>query len=225
MMTGGDPSITWPAIAALYGIGLVVGLINGVSRRLSQGAVDHRDARHAALRQRRRDDVVGRLAARLSARQFSRLRALRVSRRAGDRPFAARCRRLSLVVARSRGGACTARCSAGACSRSATIRARPSSRASGSISCASAVSSFRRFSAVTAGILLGGFGGVSTDVGRGLELQAIAACVIGGAQLMGGRGTVIGAVSGRAEPLRPVHAAQPARLAAAAAATRRRGLF
>jgi len=51
-------------------------------------------------------------------------------------------------------------------------------------------------SAVTAGILIGGFGGVSTDVGQGLELQAIAACVIGGAQLMGGRGSVIGVVFG-----------------------------
>ena len=34
-------------------------------------------------------------------------------------------------------------------------------------------------------IMLGGFGGVSVDVGRGLELQAIAACVVGGVQLMG----------------------------------------
>jgi ribose transport system permease protein len=51
-------------------------------------------------------------------------------------------------------------------------------------------------SAVTAGIMLGGFGGVSVDVGVGLELQAIAACVVGGVQLMGGRGTVVGAVAG-----------------------------
>ncbi len=50
--------------------------------------------------------------------------------------------------------------------------------------------------AVTGGILLGGFGGVSNDVGQGLELQAIAACVIGGTQLMGGGGTVLGAVAG-----------------------------
>jgi ribose transport system permease protein len=51
-------------------------------------------------------------------------------------------------------------------------------------------------SAVTAGIMLGGFGGVSIDVGLGLELQAIAACVVGGVQLMGGRGTLVGAVAG-----------------------------
>ncbi|MBV8472193.1 MAG: ABC transporter permease, partial [Hyphomicrobiales bacterium] len=31
MMTGGDPSLTWPAIGALYAMGVVVGLINGVA--------------------------------------------------------------------------------------------------------------------------------------------------------------------------------------------------
>jgi ribose transport system permease protein len=51
-------------------------------------------------------------------------------------------------------------------------------------------------SAVTAGILIGGFSGVSTDAGEGFELQAIAATVLGGAQLLGGRGSVPGAVSG-----------------------------
>jgi ribose transport system permease protein len=40
--------------------------------------------------------------------------------------------------------------------------------------------------AVTAGILLGGVGGVSVDVRVGLELQAITACVVGGAQFMEG---------------------------------------
>ncbi|MNV87871.1 Xylose transport system permease protein XylH [compost metagenome] len=51
-------------------------------------------------------------------------------------------------------------------------------------------------SAVTAGILLGGFAGVSTDVGVGYELQAITACVIGGAQLLGGRGSVPASIAG-----------------------------
>lgn len=50
--------------------------------------------------------------------------------------------------------------------------------------------------AATAGILIGGFSGVSVNAGRGLELQAIAACVIGGAQLLGGRGSVVGALFG-----------------------------
>jgi len=51
-------------------------------------------------------------------------------------------------------------------------------------------------SAVTAGILMGGFSGVSVNAGEGLELQAIAACVIGGAQLLGGRGSIWSAVFG-----------------------------
>jgi ribose transport system permease protein len=51
-------------------------------------------------------------------------------------------------------------------------------------------------SAVTTGILLGGFAGVSTDVGSGYELQAIAAAVLGGAQLLGGRGSVPATIAG-----------------------------
>lgn len=51
-------------------------------------------------------------------------------------------------------------------------------------------------SAVIAGILLGGFAGVSTDVGLGYELQAITAAVIGGAQLLGGRGAVGASIAG-----------------------------
>ena len=51
-------------------------------------------------------------------------------------------------------------------------------------------------SAVTAGILIGGFAGVSVDAGDGMDLQAIAAAVIGGVQLLGGRGSVPGAVAG-----------------------------
>ncbi len=45
-------------------------------------------------------------------------------------------------------------------------------------------------SAVVAGVLLGGFSGVSLDVGSGYELQAITAAVLGSTQLLGGRGSV-----------------------------------
>ena len=55
---------------------------------------------------------------------------------------------------------------------------------------------FSALSAVTAGILLGGFSGVSTDVGDGFELQAISAVVLGGAQLLGGRGSMPAAMAG-----------------------------
>ena len=51
-------------------------------------------------------------------------------------------------------------------------------------------------SAVVAGILLGGFSGVSLDVGSGYELQAITAAVLGGTSLFGGMGTVVGTIVG-----------------------------
>jgi ribose transport system permease protein len=91
--------------------------------------------------------------------------------------------------------------------------------------------------AVTAGILLGGFSGVSVDVGTGYELQAISAAVIGGVVLLGGEGSMIGAVFGGLtlyalftllnlvgfpEPLRV--AVQGVILVAAAALTARRGV-
>jgi ribose transport system permease protein len=44
--------------------------------------------------------------------------------------------------------------------------------------------------AVTAGILLGGYGGIGTNVGDGMEMQAIAAAVVGGTLLLGGKGSV-----------------------------------
>lgn len=51
-------------------------------------------------------------------------------------------------------------------------------------------------SAVIAGILLGGFAGVTAQVGQGLEFQAITAAVLGGTVLGGGRGSVAGAAAG-----------------------------
>jgi ribose transport system permease protein len=50
--------------------------------------------------------------------------------------------------------------------------------------------------AAVAGILLGGFAGVSAQVGQGLEFQAITAVVLGGVALGGGRGSVVAAMAG-----------------------------
>jgi ribose transport system permease protein len=50
--------------------------------------------------------------------------------------------------------------------------------------------------AAVAAILLGGFGGVSFQVGAGLEFTAITAVVLGGVVLGGGRGSVVGAMLG-----------------------------
>jgi ribose transport system permease protein len=51
-------------------------------------------------------------------------------------------------------------------------------------------------SAVLAGIVLAGFGGLSAQVGQGLEFEAITAAVLGGTVLGGGRGSVTGAIAG-----------------------------
>jgi ribose transport system permease protein len=55
---------------------------------------------------------------------------------------------------------------------------------------------FSSVSAVIAGILLGGFGGVNIKAGDGMELQAISAAVLGGAVLLGGRGSMLAAMAG-----------------------------
>lgn len=50
--------------------------------------------------------------------------------------------------------------------------------------------------AVLGGIMVGGYGGVNVTIGAGMELQAIAACVIGGVLLGGGKGNVINVIFG-----------------------------
>ena len=140
-----------------------------------QGAVDHRHAGHAAGAEGRRAGLVRRVAAGLPARQFPRFRPADLARRAGDRPAAA--------GGGGRGGGGGAAVVADARHRAgapaAGRRRQPARRRS---SAGTRVRLVRiiafivsALSAVTAGILLGGFAGVSTDVGDGYELQAIAA--------------------------------------------------
>ncbi len=58
---------------------------------------------------------------------------------------------------------------------------------------------FSSFTAGVAGVLEAGWlGGVTTNLGQSMELSVIAATVIGGANLMGGSGTIFGAVVGAA---------------------------
>ncbi len=52
------------------------------------------------------------------------------------------------------------------------------------------------FAAAITGILLGGYAGVSAQIGQGLEFQAITAVVLGGVALGGGRGSVLAAMAG-----------------------------
>ena len=51
-------------------------------------------------------------------------------------------------------------------------------------------------SAVISGILVAGRGGVSIEAGTGLEMQSIAAAVLGGTMLLGGRGSIPAAMAG-----------------------------
>ncbi len=51
-------------------------------------------------------------------------------------------------------------------------------------------------SAVIAGILVGCFAGISQEAGAGYEFQAISAVVLGGAVLGGGRGSMVAAMAG-----------------------------
>jgi ribose transport system permease protein len=50
--------------------------------------------------------------------------------------------------------------------------------------------------AVIGGIMFGGYGGVNVTIGEGLEMSAIAACVVGGVLLGGGKGSVISVIFG-----------------------------
>jgi ribose transport system permease protein len=50
--------------------------------------------------------------------------------------------------------------------------------------------------AIIGGILIGGYGGVNVTIGEGLEMQAIAACVVGGVMLTGGKGSVLNVIFG-----------------------------
>jgi len=50
--------------------------------------------------------------------------------------------------------------------------------------------------AVLGGIMVGGYGGVNVTIGEGMEMQAIAACVIGGVMLGGGKGSVLNVIFG-----------------------------
>ncbi|MET4224879.1 ABC transporter permease [Oerskovia enterophila] len=55
---------------------------------------------------------------------------------------------------------------------------------------------FSGLMATVAGILIGGYAGVTAQVGEGLEFMAITAVVLGGVVLGGGRGSVVAAMAG-----------------------------
>ena len=195
MITGGDPSLTGAAIAALYGIGVAVGLINGI-----------------AVAYLKVPSIIATLGTLLSVngvammwsggsprgylpdnfRAFGRF-VFRDIPLVGQLPLSVIV--LAIVAALAWWGL------HGTVFGRRVFAVGDNPRAAELAGIRVELTRIGAFvisalSAVSAGIMLGGFGGVSTDVGQGLELQAIAACVIGGAQLMGGRGSVTGVVFG-----------------------------
>lgn len=195
LVIGGDPALTWPVIAGLYAFGLCVGLLNGLAvtvlkvpsiiatlgMMLSVGGLAMLWSGGAP---RGELSETFRLFGRFVIRDVPLL---------GTLPLAALVLlALALLAAwLLHGTMYGARLFAvGDNPRAAELAGVPVR--------ATRIAAFvvSALSAVSAGILLGGFAGVSVNAGDGLELQAIAACVIGGARLLGGRGTVLGAVFG-----------------------------
>lgn len=195
MLTGGDPARTAVAIALLYGMGLAIGLLNGL-----------------AVTALRVPSIIATLGMLLSVngaammwcggsprgylpdnfRMFGRLVFHGVPF-TGTFPLAV----LVLAIVAALGGWLLH----GTVFGRLVFAVGDNPRAAGLAGVRVGVTRVAAFilsalAAVTAGIMLGGFGGVSTDVGSGLELQAIAACVVGGARLMGGRGSLVGVVAG-----------------------------
>ena len=195
MLTDGEPANTWTAIAILYAIGLLVGLVNGLVVALLKVP-----SIIATLGMLLSIDGVARLWCGGSPRGylpenfriFGRLTFRHVPV-IGIFPLSVAV--LAIVAAIAWWGLHATVFgrrvfAVGDNPRAAELAGIRVGRTRVAVFVVSALAS------VTAGIMLGGFGGVSTDVGNGLELQAIAACVIGGARLMGGRGSVTGVVSG-----------------------------
>jgi ribose transport system permease protein len=184
----GDPSMTWPVIAIMVGFGVLVGLANGLITTLLHvpsfittlgmylilvGAVytwtggSPRGALTEQFRMLGRNSV-------------------------GVIPYAviilAVVATLALVLMRADFGKTLL--AIGDNARTARVSGVPVVRARTIAFVLSGV-----FAAVAA-ILLGGFGGVSFQVGAGLEFSAITAVVLGGVVLGGGRGSVTGAMLG-----------------------------
>ena len=193
------------------GLGGVDGRRQRRARRLGPRALDHRDARNAGDLPRR-------------AR-----RSLRRQDRDHRQPAGtgwSTCRgSISFPSASSTSGRCSCwrspSCvifqfahqlsddSADASTPSAPTPTRPRSSAcrcgasSSSPSCSRA-----RWPALPASCSLARFGNITVEAGRGLELQVVAAVVVGGVNIFGGSGTVVGAMLGavmigiaRAEPV------------------------
>ncbi len=195
MVTGGDPAATWPTIALLYAIGFCVGLVNGlVVSKLKVPSIIATLGMLLALNGAALIWSGGspRGALPENFRMFGRF-LFRDVPLLGTLPLAV------FVLLVFAGLAAWLLHGTVLGRRVFAVGDNPRSAELSGVSVDAVrvfAFVFSALSAVTGGIMLGGFAGVSTGVGDGLELQAIAACVIGGALLLGGRGNVTGAVFG-----------------------------
>ena len=188
----GDPSNTVPVIFVLFGIGLVVGLVNGFCTTILRvpsfivtlamllilnGAV--------FLWTGARRWATSPTTSAASAARGSRASHPRGAAVLGDGADRLRDHRDDL-----------ARAASGARPRGRRQRPRGGALRRERAAVRTAAFVISATSAVIAGILLAGFAGVTSQVGIGLEFQAITAAVLGGTVLGGGRGSVMGAMAG-----------------------------
>jgi ribose transport system permease protein len=193
-LSDGDPANTWPVIALLFAIGLAVGLVNGFVTTvlrvpsfittlamllILEGAVFlwTSGAPQGALAENFR--TIGRL----GIDGFPVL---------GELPYSVMIlvALAGIAVWLMRGNFGHRVLAVGDNDRAAALSGINVSRVRTTTFVLSATS------AVIAGVLLGGFAGVSAQVGQGLEFEAITAAVLGGTVLGGGRGSVTGAMAG-----------------------------
>ena len=160
------------------------------------GAVVHHHPRHVPDPRRRGLHLDRRLAARRADRGVPDARPAGHRGRAralGSCPTPCSCwPGVAVLAMLRRCGPTSARC----CWPSATTRARPALSGARVARVRTIAFVLSGLFAAVAAILLGGFGGVSFQVGAGLEFTAITAVVLGGVVLGGGRGSVTGAMLG-----------------------------
>jgi ribose transport system permease protein len=193
-LSDGDPANTWPVIALLFAIGIAVGLFNGFCTTILRVpsfivTLAMLLILNGAVFLWTGGAPVGDLAENFRAVGREGIEGIPLIE---ELPYAA----LVLIAcaalgwAGSRGGFGRQVLAVGDNDRAAALSGVGVRRVRTAAFVISAAS------AVVAGILLAGFAGVTSQVGVGLEFQAITAAVLGGTVLGGGRGSVLGAVAG-----------------------------
>ncbi|QGH70031.1 ABC transporter permease [Pseudactinotalea sp. HY158] len=189
----GEESRTWPVIALMIGFGLVVGLVNGLATTLLRvpsfiTTLGTMLMLYGAIRMWTGGSPTGALSE--SFRQWGRMGIeMPVLRQL---PYAAIIMVVIAVV-----GIYVMRSSYGQVLVVTGDNDTAATFAGGRVwlvrTGAFVLSSLM---ATVAGILIGGFAGVTAQVGQGMEFTAITAVVLGGVLLGGGRGWIVGAIAG-----------------------------